>query len=137
MNLALEKGERVTTGGKGRGEIGGEAGEVTGVVADAPTTDGLGKRYGTFSGWGMAAGKVEVLLVVGGFDVDGGAEVRLVNKDVNIQEGDMGRGDGPGKSDRIATIEALKEEEKGIMTMSPQQEDIINKPEPKVRFRVF
>ena len=41
MNLALEKGERVTTAGKGRGEIGGEAGEVTGVVADAPTMDGL------------------------------------------------------------------------------------------------
>ena len=37
----------------------------------------------------MAAGKVEVLLVVGGFDVDGGAEAWLVNKDVNIQEGDM------------------------------------------------
>ena len=53
MNLA-EKGERVTMGGKGRGEIGDEAGEVTGVVADAPTTDGLGKRYGTFSGWRMA-----------------------------------------------------------------------------------
>ena len=35
MNLALEKGERVSTGGKCRGEIGGEAGEVTGVVADA------------------------------------------------------------------------------------------------------
>ena len=50
MNLALQKGERVTTGGKGRGEIGGEAGEVTGVAADAPTMDGLGKRYGTFSG---------------------------------------------------------------------------------------
>ena len=74
MNLALEKGERVTTGGKGRSEIGGEAGEVTGVVADAPTTDGLGKRYGTFSEWGMAAGKVVVLLVVSGFDVDRGAE---------------------------------------------------------------
>jgi hypothetical protein len=29
------------------------------------------------------------LLVVGGFDVDGGAEARLINKDVNIQEGDM------------------------------------------------
>ena len=43
MNLALEKGERVTTGGKGKGER-GEAGEVTGVVANAPTTDGLGKR---------------------------------------------------------------------------------------------
>ena len=37
----------------------------------------------------MAAGKVEVLMVVGGFDVDGCAEVRLVNKDVNIQEGEM------------------------------------------------
>ena len=31
--------------------------------------------YGMFSGWGMAAGKVEVLLVVGGFDVDGGADL--------------------------------------------------------------
>ena len=49
----------------------------------------------------------------------------------------MGRGDGPSKSDRVATIEALeKETEKGIMSMCPQQEDI-NKPEPKVRFRVF
>ena len=60
MNLALEKGERVTTGGKDRGEIGGEAGEVNGVAADAPYSDGLGKTYGTFSGWGMAAGKGEV-----------------------------------------------------------------------------
>ena len=75
--------------------------------------------YGSFSGWEMAAGKVEVLLVVGGFDVDRGPDVRLVNKDVNIQEGDMGRGDGQGKSDRVATIGALKEEEKGVMTMSP------------------
>ena len=30
----------------------------------------------------------------------------------------MGRGDGPGKSDRVVTTEALKEKE--IMTMSPQ-----------------
>ena len=111
MNLMLEKEEKVTMGSKGRGEIRGEAGEVTGVAANVPTTDGLGKRNGMFSRWGTAAGKVEVLLVVSGFDVDGCAEVRLVNKDVNIQEGDMGRGDGPGKSDRIATIEALKEED--------------------------
>ena len=45
MNLVLEKGERVTTGGKGRGEIGGEAGEVTGVVANVPTTDNLTISY--------------------------------------------------------------------------------------------
>ena len=60
MNLALKKGEKVTMGGKGRGE----AGELTGVVADAPTTDGLGKRYGMFSEWGMAAGKVEVFIII-------------------------------------------------------------------------
>ena len=35
---------------QGRGEIGGEAGEVTGVVANVPTVDDFGKRYGTFSG---------------------------------------------------------------------------------------
>ena len=43
MNLALEKGERVTTGGKDSDEIKGEAGEVSGMVAIVPTTDGLGK----------------------------------------------------------------------------------------------
>ena len=35
MNVALEKGERVTTGGKSRGEIGGETEEVIGAVANA------------------------------------------------------------------------------------------------------
>ena len=50
MNLAFEKGDRVAMGGKGRGEIRGEAGEVTGVIANPPTMDGLGKRYGAFSG---------------------------------------------------------------------------------------
>ena len=59
------------------------------MVANAPTKDGLGERYRMFSGWGVAAGKVEVLLVIGGLDVDGGAEASLVNKDVNIQEGEM------------------------------------------------
>ena len=54
MNLTLEKGERLAMGGKGRGEIGGEAEEVTGVVANAPTIAGLGKRYRKFSRWGMA-----------------------------------------------------------------------------------
>ena len=60
MNLALEKGERVTTGGKGRGEIGGEAGEVTGMTAKASIMGIFGKWYGVFVGWGMAAGEVDV-----------------------------------------------------------------------------
>jgi hypothetical protein len=38
VNLALEKGKRVTTGGKRRGDIRGEDGEVSGVVANVPTT---------------------------------------------------------------------------------------------------
>ena len=46
MNLALEKWGRVIMGDKGRGEIRGEAGEVTGVVANVPMTGSLGKRYG-------------------------------------------------------------------------------------------
>ena len=40
------------------------------MVANAPTTNGLVKRNGAFSGWGMAARKVEVLLVVIRFDLD-------------------------------------------------------------------
>ena len=96
MNLALEKGERVTTGGKGKGEIRGEAGEVSGVVENGPSTDGLRKKYRAFGGRRMAAEKVEVLLVVHRFDVDRSAEASLVNKHVNMKEGDMGRGDGPG-----------------------------------------
>ena len=47
----MEKGVSVATGGKGRGKIRGEAGEVTRVVANAPTTNDLGKRNGAFSGW--------------------------------------------------------------------------------------
>ena len=39
-NLVLEKMHMVLLRGKSRGEVRGEAGEVTGVVADAPTTDG-------------------------------------------------------------------------------------------------
>ena len=40
MNLALEKGERVTTGSKGKGE----AGEVTEMDAVLLTMDSLGKK---------------------------------------------------------------------------------------------
>ena len=36
------------------------------------------------------------------------------------------------KSNRIETVGVLKEKEKGIMTVSPQQEGVINKPEPKI-----
>ena len=48
----------------------------------------------------------------------------------------MGIGYGPGKLDKVAAIEALREKEKGIKTISPQQKDV-NKPEPKVRFKLL
>ena len=46
------EGEKVNKESKDRGEIRGEAGEVTGVVVNRPTMDSLGKRYGEFSEWG-------------------------------------------------------------------------------------
>ena len=66
----------------------------------------------------MVGGKVEVLLVVSGFDVDRSAEAKLVNMYVNLNEGDMRGRDGPGGSVRIANFEALREKENKIMTMS-------------------
>ena len=81
---------------------------------------------------GVTAGEMEILLMVGGLDVDRGVEAKLVN----IKEDNIGGGDGPVKSDRIVTVEVLKEMEKGIIAMGPQQENI-NKPEPKFRFRVI
>ena len=53
------------------------------------------------------------------------------------------RGKGGGKirgeagGIKVATIEALTEMGKEIMTMSQRQEDFINKFDPSVRFRVF
>ena len=44
------------------------------MVADLSILDSLGKGYGAFGGCGMAAGKVEILLVVSGHDVDTSAE---------------------------------------------------------------
>ena len=51
VNLESEKGDRITMDGKCSGEIRGESGEVTGVVADVPNMDSLGKSYEVFDGW--------------------------------------------------------------------------------------
>jgi hypothetical protein len=47
----------------------------------------------------------------------------------------MGGGGSPGKLNRIATIEPLREKEKGVKAMGPQED--INKPEPEVRFSLL
>ena len=55
----------------------------------------------------MTAGKVKVLLVVSGLDMDKSADW-LVNMYINIKESDIGRRDGPDKLDCIVTVQVLK-----------------------------
>ena len=70
------------------------------MAADVSSTDSLGERYGMFGGCGMATGKAEVLLVISWPDMGRSEEAKLDN----IKEG----GEGPGKSDRMETVEVLK-----------------------------
>ena len=58
--------------------------------------------------------------MVGGFDVDGGAELTLLDMNIDIQESDMGLGGVPGEVDRIATVEPFKEGGEGVGTMWPE-----------------
>ena len=65
----------------------------------------------------MATVVVQILLMVGWFDVDGSAESTLFDVNIDIQEGDMGLGGVPGEVDRIASVEPFKEGGEGIWTM--------------------
>ena len=57
---------------------------------------------------------VEVLLGVGGFNVDRGAEMTVVNADIDIQKSDIGGGSIPGEVDGIVTAELFKKSSKGV-----------------------
>ena len=48
VNLASKKREGIITGGKDSSVIRSDIGKATGMVADVPTLDSLGKRYGAF-----------------------------------------------------------------------------------------
>ena len=63
---------------------------------------------------------MQVLLMVSGFDVDGGAELTLVDVNIDILESDMGPGGVPGEVDRIGTVEPFKEGDEGVWTMWPE-----------------
>ena len=63
---------------------------------------------------------MQILLMVGGFDVDGVAELTLVDVNIDIQEGDMGLGGISGEVDRIATVEPFKEGDEGVWIMWPE-----------------
>ena len=68
-------------------------------------------------GWQLVK---QILLMVGGFDEDGGAVLTSADVNINIQEGDMGLGDVPVEVDRIATVEPFKEGDEGVWTMWPE-----------------
>ena len=51
---------------------------------------------------------------VGGYDID------MVNADIGVQKIDMGEGNLPGKVDRIATVETLKENSERVSLMGPK-----------------
>ena len=58
--------------------------EVIGVAADTAPSSGKGVRYGAFGGGGVTAMVVEVLLGVGGFNVDRGAEMTMFNTNIDV-----------------------------------------------------
>ena len=69
----------VPMGSEGSPEVGGVLMEAIGVVADTAPSSGKGVRYGAFGGGGVTAMVVEILLGVGRFDVDRGAEMAIFN----------------------------------------------------------
>ena len=63
---------------------------------------------------------MQILLMVGGFDVDRDTELTLVNVNINIQVGDMELEGVPGEVDRIVTVEPFKEGDEGVWTKWPE-----------------
>ena len=100
------------------------------MVADTASSSGKGLRYGEFGGGGVTALVVEVLLGVDRFDVDRGAEMAIFDVDIDVEKGDMGRGGVPGEVNGILTIELFQEISKGVGSMGPEQEYVIDKPRP-------
>ena len=90
------------------------------MVADTVPSSDKGVRYGAFGAGGVTAMVVEVLLGVGGFDVDRGAEMTMFNTDIDIQKSDMGGRSVPGEVDRILTIELFKEISERVGPMGPE-----------------
>ena len=58
-----------------------------GADAPPPGSKGIGDR--AFGGYGMATVVMQILLMVGWFDVDGSAELTLLDVNIDIQEGDI------------------------------------------------
>ena len=82
----------------------------------------------------MAAGEMELLLIVDGYDVDRDIEMTMILMPVKLQEHDLGGGEGgmPSEFDEIATIKAFKILGEGVGTIRSEEEDVIDKTQPEV-----
>ena len=85
-----------------------------------PSPGSKGIRDRPFGLYGMATVVMQILLMVGGFDVDRSVELTLLDVNIGIQVGYMGLGGVPGEVDRIATVEPFKEGDEGVWTMWPE-----------------
>ena len=64
------------------------------MVTDTAPSSGKGVRYGAFGRSGVTGMVMEVLLGVGGFDEDRGAEMTMLDTDIEFQKNDRGGGSG-------------------------------------------
>ena len=72
----------------------------------------------------MAAGEMEVMLEVGGFDMDGGVELTMIHVYIDVQKSDLGGGGVPGEFDGIVAVDAFKELVEGVGTMRSKEKNV-------------
>ena len=63
---------------------------------------------------------MEILLGIGGFNTDRGAELTMIDVNIDVQKSDMEGGSVPSEVDRIVTVELFKENSKGVRPMGPE-----------------
>ena len=85
------------------------------MAADTAPSSGKGVRYGAFGGGGVTAMVVEVLLGVGGFDVERGAEMTMFKMTSTSRKVTW-----EGEADGILTVELFKEICEGVGPMRPE-----------------
>ena len=73
--------------------------------------------------WGVSYDS-EILLGVGGFNMDKGEELTMIDADIEIQKGNTGGVSVPGEVDRIATVELFQEISEGVRPKGPRAEFI-------------
>ena len=61
-----------------------------------------------------------ILLGFGGFNMNRGAKLTVVDADINVQKTDMGGGSVPSEVYGIATVDVFQESSKGVRSMGPE-----------------